>query len=100
MLVSVLVRRLKPGKTYDDFRTAWQSDDRYGAPVRVINARSLDHPDEIVSIGLMDIDTDDLPELLARVGESEQARHERIAEVIEETRLTGFYEVQDVDDLT
>ena len=63
MLVSVLVRRLKPGKTYDDFRTAWQSDDRYGAPVRVINARSLDHPDEIVSIGLMDIDTDALPEL-------------------------------------
>ncbi|MEZ5142197.1 MAG: hypothetical protein R2726_06700 [Acidimicrobiales bacterium] len=100
MLVSVLVRRLKKGKTYEDFRAAWASDDRYGAPVKVINARSLDDPDEVVSIGLMDIDTDELAELLGRVADQERARHDRIAEIIEETRLTGFYEVQDVDDLT
>ena len=100
MLCSVLVRRLKPGKTYEDFRKAWKPDTGFGVPTRVVNARSLDDPSEIVSIGFVDAPAADLPDLLKRVAESEAHRHERIAHVIETTTHRGMYEILDDDDLS
>ncbi|MEM7123938.1 MAG: hypothetical protein AAF563_21865 [Pseudomonadota bacterium] len=100
MLCSVLIRRLKPGATYDDFREAWKPNQGFGVPVRVINAQSLDDPNEIVSVGLVDLPTEDLPAMLKTVAESEARRHEQIAHVIEETVHKGIYEIVDDDDLS
>ncbi len=100
MLCSVFVRRLKPGCTYEDFRKAWIPDTGFGVPVRVMNARSLDDPSEIISIGIVDTPTSDLPELLERVAANEARRHERIEHVIEETKLRGIYEILNDDDLS
>ncbi len=100
MLCSVLIRRLKPGATYEAFREAWKPDQGFGVPVRVINARSLDDPREIVSIGFVDLPAEDLPAMLQKVADSEGRRHESIAHVIEETVHKGIYEIVDDDDLS
>ena len=100
MLCSVLVRRLRPGRTYKEFREAWKPDTGCGVPVRVVNARSLDDPSEIISIGFVDAPAADLPVLLKRVAESEARRHERIRHIIEATTHRGMYEILDDDDLS
>ncbi|MEM7446443.1 MAG: hypothetical protein AAF414_24200 [Pseudomonadota bacterium] len=100
MLYSVLVRRLKEGATYEDFREAWLPDEGFGTSVRVINARSVDNPAEIISIGMVDLPKEELPAALKQIAESEAVRHERIARVIERTVHKGIYEIVDDDDLT
>ncbi len=49
--VSVLIRRLKPGKTYDDFVRAWYPDKGFGIGGRgPILARNVDDEREIVAV--------------------------------------------------
>lgn len=100
MLCSLLVRRLKPGASYEDFREAWEPDQGFGVPVRVVNARSVENPSEIVSVGFVDLPVAELQSFGEKVAESEARRHERISHVIEETIHKGIYEVLDDDDLT
>lgn len=100
MLCSVIVRRLKEGATYEDFREAWAPDTGFGVPVRVMNARSLDDDAEIISVGLVDLPKDQLPEMLDRVAASEAKRHDKIAHVIERTVHRGIYEIVDDNDLS
>ena len=48
--VSVLIRRLKPGKTYDDFVRAWYPDKGFGIGGRgPILARNVDDEREILA---------------------------------------------------
>ena len=100
MFVSVIVRRLKDGKTYDDFRTAWYPDKGFGVPVRVISAVSNADEREIISVGFVDVAADELDQSLVSVAAAEAVRHDRIAEVIESTVHRGIYEVRDEDDLS
>jgi hypothetical protein len=45
MFVTVLVRRLKPGKTYEDFLRAWYPDKGFGFPGQgPFLARNVDSP--------------------------------------------------------
>ena len=100
MLVSVLIRRLKQGATYDQFREAWTADQGFGVLVRVLNARSVDDEAEIVSVGLVDLPRSELAAFLDQVADSEARRHDRIAQVIESTVHKGIYEILDDDDLS
>lgn len=70
-VISILQRKLKPGKTFEDFQKAHTPGenvkkkefgyevDFFGVPTRVINAVSVEDPNIIYSIGLSygDIDT-------------------------------------------
>jgi hypothetical protein len=94
VLMAVLVRRLKEGVTYEQFREAWAPEHGFGTEVRVLNALNVEDPREIVSVGLMPGATrDELPAFLERVAASEAARHEPIDEVIDGFVLRGIYEV-------
>src|SRR5918994_860740 len=54
MFVTVLVRRLKPGKTYDDFLRAWYPDKGFGFPGQgPFLARNVNDPAEILAYGLV-----------------------------------------------
>src|SRR5262249_60221929 len=55
MIISILTRRLKEGKTYEDFRAAWKPDKGFGVNTRVVSCQSLDDPREIVTIGFSDL---------------------------------------------
>lgn len=100
MIVSVLIRRLREGKDYSDFRAAWLPDKGFGVPTRVVSAVGLEDPREVVTIGFSDLEPEDVEEFLARVGPQEQLRHDRIAEVIEPGGTRGFYLQVADDDLT
>lgn len=100
MIVSVLVRRLKQGCTFEDFVRAWEADQGFGIPTRVFNALSLDDPREVISIGFVDVATGQLQEGLAGAQAPEAARHRRIDAVIEATSLRCMYELQTEHDFT
>jgi hypothetical protein len=100
MFVSVLVRRLKDGQSYQDFKAAWYPRTGFGVPTRVINAVRRDDPSEILSIGFIDADAETLEAVLARVAAAEASRHERIEAVIEATTHRALYEIVDDEDFT
>ena len=95
MFVSVLVRRLREGKTFDDFVGAWYPDQGFGFPGRgPIVARNLADDREIVAIGFVDLpDRGAVDEAMTRLAAQESVRHDRIADVIESTSLRGIYEI-------
>jgi hypothetical protein len=94
MYVTVLVRRLKPGKTYEDFLRAWYPDKGFGFPGQgPFLARNVDDPAEILAYGLVDLpDRASLDRELARVAKQEATRHDRLADVIESTTVRGIFE--------
>jgi hypothetical protein len=102
MYVSVLVRKLKPGRSYDDFVRAWYPEHGFGIGGRgPILARNVADETEILAIGLMDIDTGEtLEQVMARISAPEAVRHDRIDDVIESTHLRGIYEVLDEFDFS
>lgn len=100
MLYAVLVRTLREGATYDDFRRSWLPDQPYGSPIRVVTARRVDNPREVITIGAVDLPAARLGEALAAVADQEAQRHEAIDHVVESTQLHGFYEAIAEDDLS
>jgi hypothetical protein len=102
MFVSVLVRRLRPGKTYRDFVEAWYPDKGFGIEGRgPLLARSLADEREILAIGYIDLPSREAVEqVLERIAAQEAVRHERIDEVIESTSVRGIYEIVDEFDFS
>jgi hypothetical protein len=100
MIVSVFVRRLKEGSTFEDFVNEWEADQGFGVPTRVFNAQSLDDPRDVISIGFVAVSVDELKEGLAASAAPEAARHDRIETVIESTELRCMYEVRTEHDFT
>ena len=88
MFVSVLVRRLRPGESYDDFVRAWYPDKGFGFPGRgPMLAVNLEDEREILAVGFVDLPTREAVEdALTRVTEEEAVRHDRISEVIDAAR--------------
>ena len=64
MIISVFVRRLKEGFTFEDFVEAWEADQGFGVPTRVFNGQSLQDPREVISIGFMKPGLGQLPSSL------------------------------------
>jgi hypothetical protein len=100
MIVSVLVRRLKDGCIFEDFVRAWEADQGFGVPTRVFNAVSLDDPRDVISIGFVAIDADELAGGLASAQAPEAVRHQRINDVIDSTSLRSMYELRTEHDFT
>ena len=100
MIVSVFVRQLKPGATFQDFVREWEADEGFGVPTRVFSAQSLTDPREIISIGFVAVGTEELTQWLSTAPASEAARHERIDTVIESTTLRCMYELRTEHDFS
>ena len=100
MIVSVLVRRLKEGFTFEDFVNEWEADQGFGVPTRVFNAQSLEDPRDVISIGFVAVTVDQLQQGLGAFAAPESVRHDRISTVIESTDLRCMYEVRTEHDFT
>jgi hypothetical protein len=102
VFVAVFVRRLREGKTYEDFLDAWYPDKGFGFGGRgPITARSLEDEREILTIGFVDLpDRAALTEAVTRVAEQEAVRHDRLDDVIESTALRAIYEQLDEFDFS
>ena len=94
MMCLVTVRQLKPG-SYDDFRRAWQPDPWPASLSRVEILRNDDDPDEVITVGYLDLSADELeamrdqPEIL----EGELRRLERIAPFEERVLVNSVFEL-------
>jgi hypothetical protein len=100
MIVSVFIRRLKPGATFEDFVREWEADEGFGVPTRVFSAQSLTDPREIISIGFVAVGPEQLAQWLSAAPASEAVRHERIDTVIESTTLRCMYELRTEHDFS
>ncbi len=102
MFVAVLVRRLREGKSYEDFLDAWYPDKGFGFGGRgPVTARNLEDDREILTVGFVNLPSREaVSEAMARVAEQEAVRHERIEEVIESTSLRAIYEQLDEFDFS
>jgi hypothetical protein len=98
MLGIVLARKLREGKTYEDFRAAWFPDTGYGTPARVLSGAGILDQREIVTVGFVDANAEDLVDLEDRLAAAEIDRHHRIAEVCESTEIRLIFEITDDDD--
>jgi len=100
MIISVFIRRLKPGATFEDFVCEWEADEGFGVPTRVFNAQSLTDPREIISIGFVAVTPGQVTRWLSTAPASEAVRHERIDTVIESTTLRCMYELRTEHDFS
>lgn len=100
VIVAIFRRRLKEGRSFDDFIEAWEADAGFGVASRVFNSVSLEDPREILSVGFVDVDPSALEDLGQRVETQEAVRHDRIDEVIESTELRAFYDLRTEHDFT
>ena len=101
MLYSIVLRTLKEGVTLEEFRDAWLPDAvEAGTSYRVVNARNVKNPREIVSIGMIDLAADQIDRFAALTAQHNQRRHERIQPLIEgERQFLGVFEVIGDDEL-
>jgi hypothetical protein len=100
MIISVFVRRLKPGATFQDFVREWEADAGFGVPTRVFNAQSLTDPREIISIGFVAVTAEQVAQWRSTASASEAVRHERMDTVIESTTLRCMYELRTEHDFS
>ncbi len=97
IVLAVLVRRLREGKTYEDFRKAWLPEQGFGFPTRVVSAVNAQDEREVITIGFSEIEESEAEAQLQRIGPQEQRRHDKIDEMIEPGMTRKFY-VQVADD--
>ncbi len=91
IVISVLVRRLQEGKTYEDFREAWLPDQGFGFPTRVVSAIRADDEREVITLGFSEIDESEAEAQLAQIAPQEQRRHDRIDDIVEPEMTRHFY---------
>ena len=58
--VAILTRRLKEGKTYEDFRKAWYHTVGFGTGNKMFSVINAFDPKEIIVIGMTEFDLDTL----------------------------------------
>ncbi len=94
MMCLVTIRQIKPG-SFDEFRAAWHPDPWLPQLQRVEILRNDEDPDQVTTIGYVDMTPDELdavrdaPEIL----EEEARRLERIAPYEERVIVNGVYEL-------
>ena len=64
--VAILKRRLRPGKTYEDFRKAWFHETGFATANRVLTMLNIADPSEVIVIGITRADSiEDAQRILA-----------------------------------
>jgi hypothetical protein len=75
MVISILTRRLKKGKTYEDFRKAWYHTAGFGTPSKLYSAINAFDQREIIVVGLVNIGPEQNPMDVLRIDVKERLDH-------------------------
>ncbi len=71
-VVSIIKRRLKKGKTYEDFRKAWYHTTGFGTTSKLYTMINAFDKHEIIVIGVVDITLDQDPIKILRIDVKER----------------------------
>ena len=75
IVISILTRRLKKGKTYEDFRKAWYHTVGFGTPCKLYSAINAFDQREIIVVGLANIGPEQNPMDMLRIDVKERLDH-------------------------
>ena len=93
MLVFFTARRLKQG-AWEQFRRAWEgSGERPPGFVRAYHARNVRDEDEVISVGLFDMTTDDYHRWRGEAESEENARVDAMSAFVENEHVSGVFEM-------
>ncbi|MEM8570314.1 MAG: hypothetical protein AAGG56_05320 [Pseudomonadota bacterium] len=100
--IAVLARRLRPGRTYEDFLEAWYPNKGFGwTGSGPLVARNVADAREILTYAQFELpEGADLDAEIARVAQQEAVRHDRIAEVVEPADFRGIFQITDEFDFS
>lgn len=82
LVMSILTRRLKDGKTYEDFRKAWYHTVGFGGSAKLYSAINAFDQREIIVMGLVEIEPGQDPLRMLQIDVGERQSHP-LEEVIE-----------------
>jgi len=94
MIVMFTARRLKPG-AWDQFRRAFDVDNKPPGFQRAYHARNIRDEDEVISFGLFEMTKDGYHHWRAESDAEENQRVDRISAFVENEHVSGVYEVID-----
>lgn len=80
--ISILRRRLKEGRTYEEFRRAWYHTVGFGSPAKLYSAINIFDPREVIVVAIGEVRPGQDPSVLARIDVKERLDHP-LEEVIE-----------------
>jgi len=92
MIVMFTARRLKPG-SWDQFRRAWEGDEKPPGFQRAYHARNIRDEDEVISFGLFDMTEDDYREWRESQDAAENTRVDQMSAFVANEHVSGVYEV-------
>jgi predicted NBD/HSP70 family sugar kinase len=72
IVISIITRRLKEGKTYEDFRKAWFHTTGFGTVAKLYTLINAFDPREIIVIGLVEITAGQDPMKILRIDVKER----------------------------
>ena len=72
IVISIIARRLKEGKTYEDFRKAWFHTTGFGTASKLYTMINAFDPQEIIVIGFVDITAGQDPMKILRIDVKER----------------------------
>ena len=75
MVVSIITRRLKEGKTYEDFRKAWYHTVGFGTASKLYTMINAFNPREIVVIGFVEMTPEQDPLSIAGIEVKDRLAH-------------------------
>ena len=75
IVVSILTRRLKQGKTYQDFRKAWYHTVGFGTPGKLYSAINAFDPQEVIVIGIGEIKSEQDAVKMLKIDVKERLEH-------------------------
>jgi hypothetical protein len=73
--ISILSRRLREGRTYEDFRQAWYHTVGFGSPAKLYSAINVFDPREIIVVALGEVPPGQDPMALLRIDVKERTEH-------------------------
>lgn len=71
--VAILRRRLREGKSYEDFRDAWFHEEGFNAPNRMLTMLNVADPREVIVVGLTQVESAEDGARLIGIDQSQRA---------------------------
>ena len=94
--VAILRRRLREGRSYEDFREAWFHEEGFNAPNRMLSMLNIADPREVIVIGMTAVESSEDGARL--IGIDQQQRGESPLDAIIEPHVDRTFAILEAED--